>query len=235
MANLSDSFPAAAGSNILEVVSGTCDGRSIAVNSGTYTLGDVTTFQSLSTGYVDLTGSSIAYTPPSNANHVLYRFDFGWDAIASTGISHFKLMIDGTEVVPAYKCISSNYSGSHAHHHGHHMESMFYNGQKIKFHNDPSTYKSIQESDFEWVKEHKVTYDVSEMEVGKTYQFVPDLTLLDNPDVDEAPSWVEGYSESKFYIIKQEPKLQIDYFELLIEWKDINAYEVVDAYIKKYK
>ena len=85
------------------------------------------------------------------------------------------------------------------------MESMFYNGQKIKFHNDPSTYKSIQESDFEWVKEHKVTYDVSEMEVGKTYQFVPDLTLLDNPDVDEAPSWVEGYSESKFYIIKQEP------------------------------
>lgn len=127
MANLSDSFPAAAGSNILEVVSGTCDGRSITVNSGTYTLGNVTTFQDLSTGYADLTGSSIAYTPPSNANHVLYRFDFGWDSTASTGISHFKLMIDGTEVVPAYKCISNLYSGNHGHHHGHHMASMFYN------------------------------------------------------------------------------------------------------------
>lgn len=127
MANLSDSFPAAAGSNILEVVSGTCDGRSITVNSGAYTLGNVTTFQSLNTGYADLTGSSIAYTPPSNANHVLYRFDFEWDAIASAGISHFKLMIDNVEVVPAYKCISSNYSGNHGHHHGHHMESMFYN------------------------------------------------------------------------------------------------------------
>ena len=127
MGNLTDSFPAAAGSNILEVISGTCDGRSIEVSSGTYTLGNVTAYQDLSTGYVDVTGSSIAYTPPSNANHVLYRFDFGWDAINSAGISHFKLMIDNVEVIPAYKCISSNYSGNHGHHHGHHMESVFYN------------------------------------------------------------------------------------------------------------
>jgi hypothetical protein len=59
---------------------------------------------------------------------------------------------------------------------------------------------------FDWVKEHEVTYDVSEMEVGKTYQFVPDLTLLDRPDVDEAPSFVKDYGKSKFYIIKQEPQ-----------------------------
>jgi|TARA_B110000967_G_C18857997_1_gene548317 hypothetical protein len=127
MANLSDSFPAAAGSNILEAISGTCDGRAIEVMSGTYTLGNVTAYQNLSTSYVDVTGSSIAYTPPSDANHVLYKFDFEWDSIGSSGISHFKLIIDGTEVVPAYKCISSNYSGNHGHHHAHHMESMFYN------------------------------------------------------------------------------------------------------------
>jgi hypothetical protein len=127
MGNLTDSFPAAAGSNILEVISGTCDGRSIEVSSGTYTLGNVTAYQDLSTGYVDVTGSSIAYTPPSNANHVLYRFDFLWDSTASSGISHFKLMIDNVEVIPAYKCISSNYSGNHGHHHGHHPESIFYN------------------------------------------------------------------------------------------------------------
>lgn len=127
MGNLSDSFPASAGSNIIEVISGTCDGRSITVGSGTYTLSDVTAYQDLSTSYADVTGSSISYTPPANAKHVLYRFDFEWDATGSTGISHFKLMIDNTEVVPAYKCISDNYSGSHNHHHGHHMESMFYN------------------------------------------------------------------------------------------------------------
>ena len=127
MANLSDSFPAAAGSNIIEVISGTCDGRSITVGSGTYTLPNVTTYQNLGLSYADVTGSSISYTPPSNAKHVLYKFDFVWDAIGSSGISHFKLLVDGTEVVPAYKCISDNYSGNHSHHHGHHMESMFYN------------------------------------------------------------------------------------------------------------
>jgi len=127
MANLSDSFPAAAGSNIIEVISGTCDGRSITVDSGTYTLQNVTAYQSLSTSYADVTGSSISYTPPSNAKHVLYRFDFEWDSIASSGISHFKLNIGGTEVIPAYRCISSNYSGNHGHHHGHHMETMHYN------------------------------------------------------------------------------------------------------------
>jgi len=127
MGNLTDKFPAASGSNIIEVISGTCDGRSITVGSGTYTLPNVTTYQNLSTSYADVTGSSISYTPPSNANHVLYRFDFVWDATASTGISHFKLLIDSTEVVPAYRCISDNYSGNHSHHHSHHMETMFYN------------------------------------------------------------------------------------------------------------
>jgi len=127
MANLSDSFPAAAGSNIIEVISGTCDGRSITVGSGTYTLQNVTAYQNLSTSYADVTGSSISYIPPSNAKHVLYRFDFEWDSTGSSGISHFKLMVDSTEIVPAYKCISSNFSGNHSHHHGHHMESIYYN------------------------------------------------------------------------------------------------------------
>lgn len=127
MGNLSDSFPAASGSNVLEVLTGTCDGQSVTVESGTYTLSNVTTYQDLSTSYADVTGSLISYTPPLNAKHVLYRFDFVWDAMASTGISHFKLLIDNVEVVPAYRCISSNYSGNHGHHHGHHMESMFYN------------------------------------------------------------------------------------------------------------
>jgi hypothetical protein len=65
---------------------------------------------------------------------------------------------------------------------------------------------TISESDFKWLDDHEVTYDVGELEVGKTYQFVPDLSPLDSPVVDEAPSWVYDYGKSKFYIIKQEPE-----------------------------
>lgn len=118
MANLSDSFPAASSSNVLEIIHGVCDGRSIEVGSGTYTLPNVTTSQSLTTSYADITGSSFTYTPPSNAKYVSYKFDFHWDATYSTGISHWKLLVDGTEITKAYQNYSSNYSGNHAHHHG---------------------------------------------------------------------------------------------------------------------
>ena len=59
-----------------------------------------------------------------------------------------------------------------------------------------------------------------------------------HPETEALDFLVEDILQRSFarnILIKQEPKLQIDYFELLIQWKDINAYEVVDAYIKKYK
>ena len=127
MGNLTNFFPAGSSSNIMEVVSGTCDGRSITVDSGTYTLPAVTGPKSLTTSYSSVAGSYISYTPPVGASHVLYKFDFQWDSAYSSGISHFKLLVDGVEVIKAYKCMSSNYSGNHGHHHGHRMESMFYN------------------------------------------------------------------------------------------------------------
>lgn len=119
MGNLTDSFPAASGSNVLEIVHGSCDGRSITVGSGTYTLGNVTATQTLSTSYADITGSSISYTPPSNTRYVCYRFNFKWasDNDGSAGISHFYVDIDGTEVNGSYQCMSSIYSGNHSHEH----------------------------------------------------------------------------------------------------------------------
>ena len=63
MANLTDSFPAASSSNVLEIIHGNCDGRSIEVGSGTYTLANVTSGQGLTTSYADITGSNIDYTP----------------------------------------------------------------------------------------------------------------------------------------------------------------------------
>lgn len=124
MGNLTDKFPAASGSNVLEVLTGTCDGRSVTVDSGTYTLGNVTAHQNLTTSYADITGSSIAYTPPAGTKHLSYEFNFMFDCIAYSGISHFKLMVDGTEVVPAYKNFASNYYSSY--HHGNFPCSVFY-------------------------------------------------------------------------------------------------------------
>ena len=118
MGNLTDFFPAAASSNVLEIIHGNCDGRSITVGSGTYTLANVTSGQGLSTSYADITGSSFTYTPPPNAKYVSYKFDFHWDSNGSSGISHWKLLVDGTEITQAYQQYSNNYSGNHGHHHG---------------------------------------------------------------------------------------------------------------------
>lgn len=117
MGNLSTFFPATS-SNVLEIIHGVCDGRSITVGSGTYTLPNVTTHKSLTTIYSDVTGSSFTYTPPADAKYVSYKFDFHWDATGSTGISHWKLLVDGTEITKAYQNYSNNYSGNASHHHG---------------------------------------------------------------------------------------------------------------------
>jgi len=126
MGNLSNIFPAAAGNNILEVISGTCDGRTITVPSGSYTLTAVTTINDLSTNYEDIRGSVISYTPPSDANYVLYRFNFKWDSKGSSGISHFRLNVDSTEIIPAYSHFASQYGGSHSNSHGSFTNTMEY-------------------------------------------------------------------------------------------------------------
>ena len=117
MANLTDIFPAASSNSVLEVVQGICDGRVITVPSGTYTLPNVTAEQIHNTSYSDVTGSSITYTPPENTKYVLYRFDFKWLSHGSSGISHFRLYMDSTEVIPAYKQCAGQYSGSHSNNH----------------------------------------------------------------------------------------------------------------------
>lgn len=117
MGNLTDIFPAPSANSVLEVIQGVCDGRSITVSSGTYTLPNVTAEQIHNASYSDVTGSSITYTPPENTKYVLYRFDFKWLSHGSSGISHFRLYMDSTEVIPAYRQCAGQYSGSHANSH----------------------------------------------------------------------------------------------------------------------
>jgi hypothetical protein len=59
-----------------------------------------------------------------------------------------------------------------------------------------------------------------------------------HPETDPLDFLVEDILQRSFakgVLDRQKPKLQIDYFDLLVQWKDINAYDVIDAYIEKYK
>lgn len=87
-----------AGSNIKEMLVMVCDGRARTVSSGTYTPQEVTAAQDTTTTYTDISGSVIAYTPPSGTTSVLYKFIFGMGYADSQAICHFKFFIDSDEV-----------------------------------------------------------------------------------------------------------------------------------------
>ena len=87
----------------LETVAGVCDGRSITVSSGTYTLPNITTKQEISsdTTYEDLTGSNINYKPPSGTKQIIYKMlchaARGNEGGSSWLGMAYRLFIDGTQ------------------------------------------------------------------------------------------------------------------------------------------
>jgi hypothetical protein len=88
--------------NVLEQFFTPCDGSAITVPSGTYTVGNVTALQDLTTSYADVTGSSIAYTPPTGTTQVIYEYrtvSGGYAASTEWTIPHFRLYLDSDEVV----------------------------------------------------------------------------------------------------------------------------------------
>jgi hypothetical protein len=101
---------------IIETIACMCDGSTVSVQSGNYTITDCTAAQSSSTTYTVMTGSQIDYTPPAGTKRVLYRYNFKFDSTGYSSISHFKFQIDGTDVVPASRNYSSNYASSNWHH-----------------------------------------------------------------------------------------------------------------------
>jgi len=121
MGNLTDIFPAPASNSVLETLIGVADGRSVTVSSGTYTFGNVTGRQTLSTSYANVTGSSITYTPPAETNFVSYKFSYKSDShdinYGSSGIHHLDIYLDGTRVGVTQKSVAGNYSGSHSNNH----------------------------------------------------------------------------------------------------------------------
>lgn len=94
---------------IIEVLSTVCDGNPVTVQSGTYTPLNVNVTQPLTTTYQLVYGSYIEYTPPAGTTRVRYEFAFHWDSVENSGISHYKLIVDGVEIEPAYRCIAGAY------------------------------------------------------------------------------------------------------------------------------
>ena len=87
---------------VLETLSGVCDGRTIEVDSGAYTLQNVTAAQDLGLSYTVITGSSVNYKPPSGTRQLIYKFFvtvYGTDGSSSYGnMFHYKLRLDGTYI-----------------------------------------------------------------------------------------------------------------------------------------
>jgi hypothetical protein len=94
---------------IIEYLTSPCDGSTVIGRSGSYTWPNVTTQQTLTNSYADITGSSIAYTPPAGATKVIYRFNFAMNWVQDHAITHNKFLIDGVEVLWARQARSGRY------------------------------------------------------------------------------------------------------------------------------
>jgi hypothetical protein len=86
---------------VLEVLSSLCDGSTVEVTSGSYTFQNVTALQAGTTSYVDLTGSTLSYKPPTGTKKVIYEFTYMFALADSTPLGHHKFFIDSVEVTNA--------------------------------------------------------------------------------------------------------------------------------------
>ena len=110
MGNFSTFFRVASSSNLLEMVQYVPDGRTFQGRSNNYTAPTMTTPQSTTTSYVDVFGSNITYTPPGGTRYIRYEYNTKQGGTtARSGITHYRLYVDGTEVSSAYKNFSSQY------------------------------------------------------------------------------------------------------------------------------
>lgn len=109
MSNFTDFFSIASSNNLIEMISGIPDGRSVDGVSNIYSLENVTGVQSLSDSYADITGSAITYIPLANTKYIFYEYIFNFDPDSRSGISHYRLYVDSTEVQAAYINFASSY------------------------------------------------------------------------------------------------------------------------------
>ena len=76
-----------------------CDGTAVVTPRGSISIQNVTTSYLNTPTYVDASGSSISYNPPSGTNLIIYKFIYAWTSNDNNGIQHLQLQIDGTTIV----------------------------------------------------------------------------------------------------------------------------------------
>lgn len=76
MAKVSNIIPGGSGGNVLEIIGGMCDGRTVSGVDRDYTLPNVTAYTSATTSHVELNGSALSYKPPADTKTVIYRLWF---------------------------------------------------------------------------------------------------------------------------------------------------------------
>ena len=101
---------------IIETIAAACDGRTVSVQSGNYTITNVTAIQNATTNWADMNGSALNYTPPAGTRQLVYTYRFQWDCTSLSGISHFRTVIDGVTVIPSQITLCSNYASTNWHH-----------------------------------------------------------------------------------------------------------------------
>ena len=102
---------------IIETLTGMCDGRTLVGLSTSIVLADITAYQDIAQDtYQDLTGSTISYIPPIGTKTLIYRFTFHKATQASgSGINHFKMFIDDTTITYSKKTYAGDHSTGHNH------------------------------------------------------------------------------------------------------------------------
>ena len=102
---------------IIETLTGMCDGRTLVGLSTSIVLSDITAYQDIaSDSYADVTGSTISYIPPIGTKTLIYRFTFHKATQASgSGINHFKMFIDDTTITYSKKTYAGDHSTGHNH------------------------------------------------------------------------------------------------------------------------
>ena len=99
MSDFTDFF-ASAGSNVLEHLSWSPDGRTITTSLGNKTAETITARFEPPAAWTNSAGSSIDYTPPAGTKNLLFSMTFSYNAIFSTyaPIWLTAIYIDGTQV-----------------------------------------------------------------------------------------------------------------------------------------
>ena len=81
---------------ILETLSGVCDGRTVVVESGTYTMPNIESVIEIGYDHNNWTNlnNSFSYKPPTGTKQVIYTFKAHFSGKDSNGLNAFKLFLD---------------------------------------------------------------------------------------------------------------------------------------------